>query len=110
MSGVNKVILVGYLGKDPELLESKTGKMARFTLATNEDYVDKKDGNKKEKVEWHNVVAFSGRAEACAKYLKKGSQVYIEGRNATRDYQKDGQTHYITEIQASDIQFLNGKD
>ena len=109
MSGVNKVILLGYLGKKPEVLEGDKGTMARFTLATNEDYIDG-DKNKKEKVEWHNVVAFSGRAEACAKYLKKGSQVYIEGRNATRSYQKDGQTRYITEVQVKDIQFLDGKD
>ena len=107
--GVNKVILLGHLGKNPEFIESENGKMARFTLATNEDYIDG-DKNKKEKVEWHNLVAFSGRAEACAKYLKKGSQVYIEGRNATRSYQKDGQTHYITEVQVKDIQFLDNKD
>ena len=108
--GVNKILLVGRLGKKPELLENEgNGKMARFTVATNEDYIDS-DKNKKEKVEWHNVVAFGGRATACEKYLEKGAQVYIEGRNATRSYKKEGQTHYITEVQVKDIQFLNTKD
>jgi single-strand DNA-binding protein len=107
--GVNKTLLVGRLGKNPELIENEDNVMARFTLATNENYQDA-DKNIKEKVEWHNVVAFGKRARACEKYLKKGAQVYIEGRNATRSYKKDGQTHYITEVQIKDIQFLDTKD
>lgn len=108
---VNKVILVGNLGKNPELKENEEGNtMARFTLATNENYTDA-GGNRKEKTEWHNVVVFGSRAKACSKYLQKGSKVYIEGRNGTRSYQKEGKTHYITEVQAiKDIQFLNSKD
>ncbi len=107
--GVNKTLLVGRLGKKPTMVENEENVMARFTLATNEDYVDS-DGNKKEKVEWHNVTAFGNRAKACEKYLNKGAQVYIEGRNATRNYKKDGVTHYITEVQIKDIQFLDTKD
>ncbi|MBU1386950.1 MAG: single-stranded DNA-binding protein [Proteobacteria bacterium] len=107
--GVNKIILVGRLGKDPESIENEGKSMTRFTLATNENYPDG-DGGFKEKVEWHNIVAFNARAKACQKYIKKGSNVYIEGRNATRSYKKEGQTHYITEVQVKDIQFLDTKD
>lgn len=107
--GVNKTILVGRLGKKPSILKNETSAMTRFTLATNENYKDG-NGNIKEKVEWHNVVAFGNRANACVKYLNRGSQVYIEGKNATRSYKKDDETRYITEIQIKDIQFLDGKD
>jgi single-strand DNA-binding protein len=107
--GVNKTILVGRLGKTPNIVANEKSVMTRFTLATNENYKDG-DGNKKEKVEWHNVVAFGNRAQACVKYLNRGSQVYIEGKNATRSYTKDDVTRYITEIQIKDIQFLDGKD
>jgi len=108
--GLNKVFLIGRLGKDPVVTENDNSSMARFTLATNINYQDA-DGNTKEKVEWHNIVVFGKRAAACQKYLKKGSQIFIEGCNATRSYQKDGQTFYITEVQALyDIQFLDSKD
>lgn len=107
--GVNKTLLVGRVGKEPTVSEKDDKKMTRFSLATNENYYNS-DNKKIERTEWHNVVAFGRRAEACDKYLKKGSMVYIEGRNATRNYKKDGQTHYITEVQINDIQFLDSKD
>ncbi len=107
--GVNKIILVGRLGQKPELLQNDEKSMTRFTLATNENFPDG-EGGYTEKVEWHKVVVFGKRATACNKYLSKGSQVYIEGKNATRSYTKDNQTHYITEVQVRDIQFLNAKD
>lgn len=107
--GVNKTFLVGRVGKEPVVSEKEGNKMTRFSLATNENYYDS-DHNKKEKTEWHNVVAFGSRAGVCEKYLKKGSMVHIEGRNATRTYKKDDQTHYITEIQVNDIQFLDSRD
>ncbi len=110
MAGVNKVILLGNLGKDPEIrtLESGT-KLARFPLATNE-YYKGKDGEMVEKTEWHNVVVWHQRAELAEKYLQKGSQVYIEGRLQTRQWDdKDGNKRYTTEIIGDVMNFVGGR-
>jgi len=104
---VNKVILVGNLGKDPELRYTASGAaVATFSLATSERYKDR-DGNSQEKTEWHNIVAWRQLAEICGKYLHKGRQVYIEGRIQTRSYDdRDGNKRYITEIVADQMQML----
>ncbi len=110
MAGVNKVILLGNLGKDPEIrtLESGT-KLARFPLATNE-YYKGKDGETVEKTEWHNVVVWHQRAELAEKYLQKGSQVYIEGRLQTRQWDdKDGNKRYTTEIIGDVMNFVGSR-
>lgn len=112
MSGVNKVILVGHLGKTPELHTTQNGKTkCSMSLATSESWQDK-DGNKQERTEWHNLVAWDRTAEVCVKYLEKGRQVYVEGRLATREYEaKDGTKRRVTEVIVSDVQFLgSGKD
>ncbi|MBD2768772.1 single-stranded DNA-binding protein [Hymenobacter sp. BT664] len=110
MAGVNKVILVGNLGKDPEVRHLEGGvSVAHFTLATNEYYKDKQ-GSRVERTEWHNISAWRGLADMADKYLKKGQQVYIEGKLRTRQYQdKDQQTRYITEIIADEISMLGGR-
>jgi single-strand DNA-binding protein len=110
MAGVNKVILVGNLGKDPEVRHLEgSNSVANFTLATNEYYKDKQ-GARVERTEWHNISAWRGLAELAEKYLKKGSQVYVEGKLRTRQYQdKDQQTRYITEIIAEEISLLGGR-
>lgn len=109
-AGVNKVILVGNLGKDPEVRHLEGGvSVANFTLATNDYYKDK-SGARIERTEWHNIAAWRGLAEVAEKYLRKGHQVYIEGRIRTRQYQdKDNQTRYITEIVADEMSMLGGK-
>ena len=110
MAGVNKVILVGNLGKDPEVRHLDGGvSVAHFTLATNEYYKDKQ-GARVERTEWHNISAWRGLADMADKFLKKGQQVYIEGKLRTRQYQdKDQQTRYITEIIADEISMLGGR-
>ena len=110
MAGVNKVILVGNLGKDPEVRHLDGGvSVAHFTLATNEYYKDKQ-GTRVERTEWHNISAWRGLADMADKFLKKGQQVYIEGKLRTRQYQdKDQQTRYITEIIADEISMLGGR-
>lgn len=107
---VNKVILVGNLGKDPELRYTPSGAaVATFSLATTERYKDR-DGNRQEKTEWHNVVAWRQLAEICGKFLHKGKQVYIEGKIQTRSYDdRDGNKRYITEIVADQMQMLGSK-
>ena len=108
MAGVNKVILIGNLGKDPEVkyLESKVP-VANFTLATNSSWKDK-DGNKQEQTEWHNIVLWRGLAELSEKYLHKGDQVYIEGRLKTRSWEdKDNVKRYTTEIVAENMTMLS---
>jgi single-strand DNA-binding protein len=107
---VNKVILVGNLGKDPELKYTPSGAaVANFSMALSEKYKDK-DGNPQEKTEWVNIVAWKNLAEICGKYLTKGKQVYIEGRIQTRSYDdRDGVKKYITEIVANNMQMLGGK-
>ena len=109
MASVNKVILVGHLGADPEsrFLPSGTA-VVNFTVATTEKWKGE-DGEKKEKTEWSRCSAFGKTAEACAEYLHKGSQVYIEGKLDTRKYQKDGVDHYATQIRVDRVQFLSPK-
>ncbi len=104
---VNKVILVGNLGKDPELRYTPSGvAVATFSLATSERYKDK-SGEWVDKTEWHNVVAWRNLAEICGKYLHKGKQVYIEGKIQTRSYEdRDGNKRYMTEIVADQMQML----
>ena len=109
---VNKVILVGNVGKDPEVKFIESGiAVARFPLATTEVYYDKnKNNEKKEITEWHNIVLWRGLAETAQKYVKKGKQLYIEGRIQTRSYEKEGQKLYFTEIVANNMIFLGKKD
>jgi len=104
---VNKVILVGNLGKDPELRYTASGTaVATFSLATTERYKDR-EGAQQEKTEWHNIVAWRQLAEICGKYLHKGKQVFIEGKIQTRSYDdRDGNKRYITEIVADQMQML----
>ena len=107
--GVNKVILVGNLGKDPDVQTFETYKKAAFSLATTETTRDR-DGNDLQHTEWHNVVVWRGLAEIAEQYLHKGSQVYIEGKLRTRSFDgKDGIKKYITEIQADNIILLGAK-
>jgi len=115
MAGVNRVILVGHLGKDPEIRTfensydpNKPNKVAKFSLATTESYKNK-DGQRTDTTEWHNIVVRRGLAEVAEKYLRKGQLVYIEGKIKTRSYEKDGQTRYITEIEAENMTMLGGK-
>lgn len=110
MQGVNKVILIGNLGKDPELRYLPTGEpVAKFTLATNFRAKDK-DGQWQDKTEWHNIVVFRKQAEICNEYLKKGSPVYIEGRIQNRSWEdKDGNKRYVTEIVAQSVKMLGRK-
>ncbi|RJQ68239.1 MAG: single-stranded DNA-binding protein [Desulfobacteraceae bacterium] len=111
MAGVNKVILVGHLGQDPEIRYMADGTaVANFNLATSESWKDKQSGEKKERTEWHRVVAWRGLGEICGKYLSKGRQVYIEGKLQTRSWEKDGITRYTTEIVATDVQFIGSRD
>ena len=112
MAGINKVILVGNLGKDPEVryLEGGTA-VANFPIATSETYKDRTSGEKKTTTEWHNIVLWRGLAEIAEKYLKKGSQVYIEGKLKTRQWQdKEGNNRYSTEIVGDNLQMLGRKD
>ncbi|RMF47583.1 MAG: single-stranded DNA-binding protein [Deltaproteobacteria bacterium] len=108
---VNKVILVGNLGKDPEVRYTAAGTaVATFPLATSERYKDK-SGQQVEKTEWHNIVVWRSLAEICGKYLSKGRQVYIEGKIRTRSYtDRDGNKRYITEIEADQMQMLGRGD
>jgi single-strand DNA-binding protein len=104
---VNKVILIGRLGQNPEVRYTPSGAaVANFSIATNESWTDK-SGQKQERTEWHKVVVWGKLAELCSQYLTKGRQAYIEGRLQTRQWQdKDGQTKYTTEVQAQTVQFL----
>lgn len=108
MSGVNKVILVGNLGKDPEVRTLDSGvSVANFTMATSETFRDKTTGEKKVVTEWHNIVLWRGLAEIAQKYLHKGDQVYIEGKLRTRSWEKEGVTRYTTEIVADNMTMLS---
>lgn len=111
MAGVNKVILIGNLGRDPEIRALESGvKVARFSLATTESYNDRNTGQRVDQTEWHNIVLWRGLAEIAEKYLRKGNQVYIEGKLQTRSYQdKDGITKYSTEIVGQNMNMLGGK-
>lgn len=110
MSGVNKVILVGRLGKDPEVRNLENGAtVANFTMATSESYRDKTTGDRKEITEWHNIVLWRGLADIAAKYLHKGDQVYIEGKLRTRSWEKEGVTRYTTEIVGDNMTLLGSR-
>jgi len=109
--GINKVILVGNLGKDPEIRYIPNGgAVANLNIATSESWKDKTTGEKQERTEWHRVVFFGKLAEIANEYLKKGAQIYVEGRLQTRKWQdKGGQDRYTTEIVGSDLQMLGGR-
>ncbi|MDA8365164.1 MAG: single-stranded DNA-binding protein [Gammaproteobacteria bacterium] len=110
--GINKVILVGHLGKDPEVRYSPNGgAIANITLATSESWKDKASGEKQERTEWHRVVFFGRLAEIAGEYLKKGAQIYVEGRLQTRKWQdKEGKDRYTTEIVANEMQMLGSRE
>jgi len=106
---MNKVIIIGRLGKDPELRYMPNGKaVAIFSIATSEKWTGK-DGEKQERTEWHNIVAFEKTAELCAGYLNKGSQAAVEGKIQTRSWEKDGEKKYKTEIVVNRVEFLGSK-
>ncbi len=109
--GINKVILVGNLGQDPDTRYMPSGSaVTNFTVATNEAWKDKQTGEQKERTEWHRVATFNRLAEIAAEYLRKGSQVYIEGKLRTRKWQdRDGNDRYTTEIIADEMQMLGGR-
>ncbi len=110
MAGVNKVILVGNLGRDPEVRHLESGvPVASFSVATSESYKDKSTGERKTVTEWHNVVLWRGLAEVAEKYLHKGDQVYIEGKLRTRQWEKDGVTRYTTEIVGENMTMLSSR-
>ncbi len=109
--GINKVIIVGNLGQDPETRYMPSGSaVTNFTVATNESWKDKQTGEQKDRTEWHRVAMFGRLAEIAAEYLRKGSQVYIEGKLRTRKWQdRDGKDRYTTEIIADEMQMLGGR-
>lgn len=110
MASLNKVLLIGNLGRDPEVRYMPNGEaVANFSIATTENWKDK-SGVKQEKTEWHNIVMYRRLAEIAGEYLKKGRPVYIEGRLQTRKWEKDGVTRYTTEIVADQMQMLGGRD
>lgn len=108
--GLNKVMLIGHLGKDPELKYTPGGAaVATVSLATNESYKDK-EGNQQDKTEWHRLVIWNKQAEIAAEYLKKGAQIFVEGKLQTRNWEKDGQKHYMTEVVVFNFQMLGRKE
>jgi single-strand DNA-binding protein len=109
--GINKVILIGNLGQDPEVKYMPSGgAVCNITVATTESWTDKDSGEKQERTEWHRVVMFRRLAEVAGEYLRKGSKVYIEGRLQTRKWQgQDGQDRYTTEVVANDMQMLDSR-
>lgn len=110
MAGVNKVILIGNLGKDPEVRHLENGAaVANFPIATTESYKDK-NGNRQDQTEWHNIVLWRGLAEIAEKYLRKGNQIYIEGKLRSRSWEdKEGNTRYITEVVGDNMTMLGGR-
>jgi single-strand DNA-binding protein len=111
MAGVNKAILIGNLGRDPEIRYTQSGMaVANFSIATSESWNDRESGQKQERTEWHRIVVFGKQGENCGKYLSKGSKVYIEGRIQTRKWaDREGNDRYTTEIVAQTVQFLSGR-
>ena len=109
MAGVNKVILVGRLGRDPEVRYTPSGTtVANFSIATSEEWKDKDTGEKRERTEWHKIVAWRRLGEICGEYLRKGSQIYIEGRMQTRSWEdRDGNKRFTTEVVAQTMQMLD---
>ena len=109
-SGINKVILVGNLGQDPEIKYTAGGAaVTTLSIATSDSWKDKDSGMDQERTEWHRVVLWRRLAEIAGEYLKKGSKVYIEGQLQTRKWEQEGQTRYTTEIIARDMQFLDSR-
>ena len=111
MAGINKVIIVGNLGNDPEVRTMPNGDaVANISVATSERWTDRNTGERREVTEWHRIVFFRRQAEVCGEYLRKGSQVYVEGRLKTRKWQdQNGQDRYTTEIQGDVLQMLGGR-
>ena len=112
MAGINKVILVGHLGRDPEMRYTQSEvAVCSFSLATSETYRDRNSGEKVTQTEWHNIILWRGLAETAGKYLRKGSQVYIEGKLRTRKWEdQNGATRYTTEVVADTMQMLDKRD
>lgn len=107
MSDLNRAMIIGRLGRDPEVMYAQNGTaVANFSIATTDKWKDKNTGEMKEKTEWHRVVAFGRLGEICGEYLKKGAQIFIEGKLRTRSWEKDGVTRYTTEIEANNMQML----
>jgi single-strand DNA-binding protein len=107
--GLNKVMLIGHLGKDPELKYTEKGTAyCNFSIATDESYKDE-NGNKVERTEWHNIITWRKLAEICQQYLKKGSKIYCEGKLQTDSYEKDGVKRYSTKIVMTDMAMLDSK-
>ena len=110
MSGLNKVMIIGNLGRDPEGSYTQSGvAVCKITVATSEQWTDKTSGDKKEKTEWHRITLFGKQAETVNQYTKKGSQIYVEGKLQTSQYEKDGITRYSTDIIANNFQFIGSK-
>ncbi len=108
--GINKVILIGNLGRDPETRYTQGGSaVTNFSVATSDSWRDKQSGEQQERTEWHNVVCFARLAEIAGEYLKKGSKVYIEGSLRTSSWEADGQKKYRTEVMARDLQMLDSR-
>lgn len=108
--GINKVILIGNLGRDPETRYTQGGSaVTNFSVATSEAWKDRQSGEQQDRTEWHNVVCFARLAEIAGEYLRKGSKVYIEGSLRTSSWEKDGQKHYRTEVMARELQMLDGR-
>jgi len=108
MSSINKVILIGRIGQNPEIKKFDNNQVANFSLATSEKYKDK-DGNNQEKTEWHNVSIWGKLSVIVDKYCKKGDLIYLEGKLQTRSYEKDGQKKYMTEVIGYNLQMLGSK-
>jgi len=108
MAGINKVILIGHLGRDPEIRTLESGaKVARFSMATSETFKDK-NGERKDQTEWHNIICWRNLADIAEKYLVKGKQIYVEGRLRSRSWDDNGIKKYTTEIQADTFTMLGG--
>jgi len=109
MGSLNKVQLIGNLGADPDMKYMQSGDaVVNLSLATTDKWKDKKTGEQKEKTEWHRISFWGRAAEVIAEYCSKGSSLYVEGSLQTRTYEKEGQTHYATEVKGRDFQFLGG--
>lgn len=111
MAGVNRVIILGNLGNDPEIRTMPNGdQVANLSVATSESWTDKQTGEKREQTEWHRIIFFRRQAEICTQYLKKGSKIYLEGKLKTRKWQdQNGQDRYTTEIYGDNLQMLDSK-
>lgn len=110
MAGLNKAMIIGNLGSDPTVTYTQSGTaVAKITVATSETWNDKNSGEKKEKTEWHRITFFGKQAETIGRYMTKGSQIYVEGKLQTSQYEKDGVTRYSTDIIANNFQFTGSK-